>query len=255
MKTSDIRSQFVDLLAQEKFTTVSREASMTSLVGNTTIEIVNASFIADEDSIFGTVNWDYVRREEEWYNSLSLNVHDIPGGAPLVWQAVADADGFINSNYGWCIYSHENVYDTKLLELISNHTTKPSQYKLALNELKKNPESRRAIMIYTRPCMWIDYDFNGRSDFMCTNAVQYLIRDGAVHAVVQMRSNDAVFGFKNDRAWQQHVLEKLTAELNTSVAAPYAVGNLYWNVGSLHVYSRHYHLIDPIKYPNPKDTK
>lgn len=241
LRTVDIRQKFVRLLQEEKFTTVGREASMTALTGNTTIEIVGATFIADEDAIFGTVNWDYVKREEEWYNSRSLSVHDIPGGAPQIWKTVADKDGMINSNYGWCIYSPANglLKSQRPLEELS-------QYKLAREELAKNPESRRAIMIYTRPSMWLEYNYNGRSDFMCTNAVQYLIRDGALHAVVQMRSNDAVFGYKNDRAWQQHVLEKLAADLNV------AVGNLYWNVGSLHVYARHYHLVDPIKYPQEK---
>lgn len=233
--TADIRAEFATLLAAEKFTSVNREATMTGLTGNTTIEIVGASFIADEESIFGEVNWDYVRREEEWYNSMSLSVNDIPGGPPQIWKAVADKDGFINSNYGWCIYSPDNGFSEDAGEL-------ECQYTRAFAELKKNPESRRAIMIYTRPSMWSDYNKNGRSDFMCTNAVQYLIRDGALHAIVQMRSNDAVFGYKNDRAWQQHVLEKLANDLSVDV------GNLYWNVGSLHVYARHYHLVDPVNY-------
>lgn len=241
LRTADIRQEFIRLLQEEKFTTVGREASMTALTGSTTIEIVGATFIADEDAIFGTVNWDYVKREEEWYNSQSLNVNDIPGGAPQIWKTVADKDGYINSNYGWCIYSASNG-----LSCDSHPLEELSQYNMALEELKKNPESRRAIMIYTRPSMWLDYNLNGRSDFMCTNAVQYLIRDGALHAVVQMRSNDAVFGYKNDRAWQQHVLEKLAADLNVPA------GNLFWNVGSLHVYARHYHLVDPIKYPQEK---
>lgn len=226
LRTADIRQQFISLLANKQFTSVNREATMTNLVGSTTIEIVNASFIADEESIFGEVNWDYVKREEEWYNSQSLNVNDIPGGAPAIWKAVADQDGFINSNYGWCIYSADNGH----------------QYECAKTELQLNPESRRAIMIYTRPSMWMDYnkgEQKRRSDFMCTNDVQYLIRDGALHAIVQMRSNDAVFGYKNDRAWQMHVLTKLARELNVPV------GNLYWNVGSLHVYARHFTLVDP----------
>lgn len=225
----DIRFEFKRLLAEKQFTSINREASMTSLVGSTTIEIVGASFIADEDSIFGDVNHDYVAREEAWYNSMSLNVNDIPGGAPAIWKAVADKDGFINSNYGAILYSDWNG----------------NQYANALAELQKNPESRRAIMIYTRPTMWKDYNKNGRSDFMCTNAVQYLIRDGELHGIVQMRSNDAVFGFKNDRAWQTHVLGQLASDLNVPM------GKLYWNVGSLHVYSRHYHLVDPIGYSKP----
>jgi thymidylate synthase len=199
---------------------------MTSLVGNTTIEIVGASFLADEDAIFGEVNWDYVKREEAWYDSQTLNVNGIPGGAPAIWKAVADKDGFINSNYGWMIYSSENGH----------------QYENALNELKRNPESRRATMIYTRPSMWVDYNKNGRSDFVCTTDVQYLIRDDQLHAVVRMRSNDAVMGFKNDRAWQMHVLDELASELSLPV------GNLHWQVGSLHVYSRHYYLVDPVNF-------
>lgn len=228
LSTSDIREEFKRLLNQKQFTSVNREASMTELTGSTTIEIVNASFVADEDAIFGTMNWDWIKREEAWYNSQSLNVNDIPGGAPAIWEAVSDKNGFINSNYGWCVYSTENG----------------NQYDHCIAELKQNPESRRALAIYTRPTMWDDYNKDGRSDFMCTNAVQYLIRDGALHAVVQMRSNDAVFGYKGDRAWQQHVLEKAATELGIPS------GKLYWNVGSLHVYARHYHLIDSINYSN-----
>lgn len=250
LRTHNVRDLFKALLEEGKFTSVNREASMKALAGSTTIEIINASFIADEDSIFGEVNWDYVQREEEWYNSMSLNVNDIPGGAPAIWKAVADkTTGEINSNYGWCIYSPDNVSP-----VIEEHRTPDgwmNQYKFALAELRQNPESRRAMMIYTRPSMWLDYNKGGRSDFMCTNAVQYVIRDGALHAIVQMRSNDAVFGYKNDRAWQQHVLEKLTSELNESRMEPLAVGNLYWNVGSLHVYERHYHLVNPELYKRP----
>jgi len=52
-----------------------------------------------------------------------------------------------------------------------------------------------------------------------------------------------VFGYKNDRAWQQHVLEKMANDLSIEP------GDLLWNAGSLHVYSRHYHLVDPVGHP------
>jgi thymidylate synthase len=185
------------------------------------IEIRSASFIADAPAIFGTPNQDYIDREIAWYESQSLNVNDIPGGPPAIWKQVADKNGFINSNYGWCIWSKENG----------------SQYDKVLNELREQPNSRRAVMIYTRPTMWDDYDRDGMSDFMCTNAVQYLRRWGKLFAVVQMRSNDVVFGYKNDYAWQKHVLDKLAAELGD------VPGDIYWNAGSLHVYERHFHLI------------
>ena len=210
---SSIREYFNLALRSEDF--------VIDKTGVKTLELAGAQFIADEPSIFGTVNTDYVARELEWYKSQSLSVHDIPGGAPEIWKQVADEHGYINSNYGWCIYSQENG----------------NQYENVLKELQQNPNSRRAVMIYTRPNMWYDYNKNGRSDFMCTNAVQYVVRDGAVHGIVQMRSNDVVFGYRNDRAWQMHVLEKLAGDLELPV------GNIYWNAGSLHVYERHFNLI------------
>ena len=73
--------------------------------------------------------------------------------------------------------------------------------------------------------------------FMCTNAVQYLIRDDKLHAIVNMRSNDVVYGFKNDYAWQEYVALQLCDELATQL------GDIVWNVGSLHIYERHFHLI------------
>jgi len=219
LQVKDIRQYFRDALARGEF--------VTDKTGVKTLELIGASFIANEPSIFGEVNWDYVGREIAWYDSLSLKVADIPGGAPKIWQQVASKDGEINSNYGWCIYSE------------ANH----KQYWSVLLELLANPNSRRAVMIYTRPTMHKDYSRDGMSDFMCTNAVQYLIRQDKVHAVVQMRSNDVVFGYKNDRAWQSEVLNRLVADLNQKGDNKYFAGDIIWNVGSLHVYERHFNLI------------
>ena len=92
-------------------------------------------------------------------------------------------------------------------------------------------------MIYTRPNMWLDYNHNGRSDFMCTNTVQYMIRDGVLIAVVQMRSNDVVFGYRNDYAWQDHVVKLLATALGIKQT------KIIWHVGSLHVYERHFKMV------------
>jgi len=219
LQVKDIRQYFRDALARGEF--------VTDKTGVKTLELIGASFIANEPAIFGEVNWDYVSREIAWYDSLSLKVADIPGGAPKIWQQVASKDGEINSNYGWCIYSE------------ANH----KQYWSVLLELLANPNSRRAVMIYTRPTMHKDYSRDGMSDFMCTNAVQYLIRNDKVHAVIQMRSNDVVFGYKNDRAWQSEVLNRLVLDLNQKGDNNYSAGDIIWNVGSLHVYERHFNLI------------
>ena len=220
MKTvHEVRHEFAKLYKDKKY--------VTDKSGIKTLEIVGASFWANSPLIFGAVNEDYVQRELDWYKSQSLNVNDIPGGTPQIWKQVADKDGFINSNYGWCVYSEENN----------------NQFKHVLDELTERPDSRRATMIYTRPSMWGDHSKNGRSDFMCTNTVQYLVRDYRIYAIVSMRSNDAWAGYRNDYAWQSYVLDQLIQELSVRKKF-YSRGEIYWNAGSLHIYERQFYLVD-----------
>ena len=219
-RVNDIRQHFKDALTNGAY--------VTDKSGVKTLELCGASFFADEEAIFGKLNYDYINAELQWYDSQSLNVNDIPGGAPKIWKQVATKDGRINSNYGWCIYSETNC----------------KQFASARNELIANPNSRRATMIYTRPTMHKDYCEDSGSDFMCTNAVQYLIRENKLHAIVQMRSNDVVFGYKNDRAWQHIVQTRLLQDLNELGENNYEMGDLIWHVASLHVYERHFALIN-----------
>ena len=211
LNVQDIREYLLRELQAESF--------VVDKTGVKTIEMIGACFETDEPSIFGDVNEEYIQRELEWYKSQSLYVDDIPGITPAIWKQVASTEGKINSNYGWAIYSEDNGL----------------QYLNVFDELTKNPNSRRAVMIYTRPTMWSDYNHNGMSDFMCTNAVQYMIRDGQLVAVVQMRSNDVVFGYRNDYAWQKYVADQLTKDLGLDVEP-----KIIWNVGNLHVYERHF---------------
>lgn len=191
---------------------------------NGTLELIGTSFVADEDTIFGAVDLGYIQRELTWYLSGSRSVYDIPGGPPKIWCDVADHDGFINSNYGWMMFSPENG----------------DQARYVIEQLNAQPIGRRAVAIYTRPHMHTDWSVNGRSDFVCTNAVNYYLRDGKLHAVVQMRSNDAIFGYRNDLHWQRWMLGYIAMRLNED-AEP---GHIIWQAGSLHVYRRHFHLIE-----------
>ena len=214
----DIRNEFIELYSKGEF--------VIDKSGVKVVEILNASFIVDEDSIFGVPNQEYIARELIWYESQSLNVNDIPAPVPVIWKKCATPEGLINSNYGWMIYSSSNGY----------------QYKNTLETLLKDPYSRRAEMIYTRPTMHTSYNSGGMSDFVCTEAVQYFIRNNKLHTIVKMRSNDAVYGFNNDYAWQKHVSTKLLNDLNMA-DNKYDMGDMYWNAGSLHVYERHFSLI------------
>tara|TARA_R110001592_G_scaffold5170_6_gene28633 strand:- start:347 stop:1006 length:660 start_codon:yes stop_codon:yes gene_type:complete len=215
MNVADIRQFFIDELHDEAFTE--------DRTGQKTIELLGASFLADEPAIFGTVNKDYVEAELQWYNSCSTNVNDIydDRDPPAAWKYSSNEHGEINSNYGHLIYD-DKFYN---------------QYERVLWELDENRDTRRASMIYQRPSIWAEYNQNGKNDFICTNAVTYYIRNDELQAVVQMRSNDVVFGYKNDFAWQQNVLESLSQDLDIEP------GFIQWQVQNMHVYERHFDLV------------
>jgi thymidylate synthase len=222
MTIEQVRSYFVEQYTTKNF--------VIDKTGVSTIELVGASFCANEPSIFGELNDDYIERELKWYLSQSLFVKDIPGKVPKIWQDVASRDGKINSNYGYLVFNSENF----------------AQYENVLTELTRSPNSRRAVMIYTRPSMHSNWNVDGMSDFVCTNAVQYMIRSGELQVVVQMRSNDAWAGYRNDYAWQKYVQDKLVYDYNcgTKKADKIVAGNITWQVGSLHVYDRQFYLIE-----------
>lgn len=220
-----IRQFFIDELKAERFS-IDRS-------GQKTIEFLGASFMADEPSIFGKPNKPYIDAEINWYKSKSSNINDIYSNkeAPKAWQMTANKHGEINSNYGLLIYSSKYY----------------NQYAKVLNELLNNPQSRRGTMVYNRPSIWIEATENDKNDFICTNAVSYYIRDNKLNAVVQMRSNDVVFGYKNDYAWQRYVLESLCQDYNADdwnlFENDVQVGEICWQVQNLHVYERHFDLV------------
>ena len=224
----DVREFFIGELKDEAFTI--------DKTGQKTIEMIGANFVASEPSIFGKPNQAYINAELAWYESESTNIYDIrkdPGAAPpAAWKYSADKHGNINSNYGHLVFSDKYF----------------RQFDMAFDELCRNPDSRRAQMVYNRPSIWVEFDEGGKSDFICTNAQTFYIRDNILHMVSQMRSNDVVFGYKNDYAWAQYLMDKMVSRWNqmaemTGDHEPIEKGMLTWQVMNLHVYERHFNLV------------
>lgn len=237
-----IRDTFSTMLKQRSF--------VPDKSGQRTIEILGAQFLADQDTIFGIPNQSYITREIGWYMSKSLNVNDIEPPIPKIWKQVSSSQGFIHSNYGYLIFSDQNY----------------NQLDHCMGELQNNPSSRRAVMIYTRPSMWKEYKKDGMSDFICTNTVQYFIRQSSsesetnivrLFAKVDMRSNDAWAGYRNDYAWQLFIFNYMFTVLRKNMIN-LRRGAIIWNCGSLHVYERNFdlvqHYIDTGDYaPHPQN--
>ena len=196
--------------------------------GVKTVELQNVQFIADKDYILREPNYDYIKREIEWYESQSLNVYDIPGETPTIWKSCADVNGEINSNYGWMIWSKENG----------------SQYNNCIWNLVNDPATRNAVMIYNRPSMHVDATSNHKHDFCCTYAVQCFLNptdDGySLKYIVYQRSQDAIFGYNNDINWHLYVYKLMQKELSEKLNCPIKSELIECNDGSLHVYERHF---------------
>ena len=234
MKTNDVLEIFKNKYKNNIFRTIGNAVQQSK-----TIEIQNVQFEVDKPWIVREPNKEYFQRELKWYQTESLNVNDIPDGAPKMWKSCATPDGYINSNYGWMIWSKDNY----------------EQYKHCLQKLIEDPHTREACMIYNRPSMQEEYNKNGMHDFCCTYAVQCFLNEdnsGRYHLkyIVYMRSNDAVFGFDNDALWHMHVQERLARDLFdniptlTEITGPIICDPIVWNAGSLHVYERHFKFLE-----------
>ncbi len=77
---------------------------------------------------------------------------------------------------------------------------------------------------------------------MCTFSVQLFIRSNILSYHVYMRSNDAVYGYKNDKFWHDFVFDQIYNHL-IKYYPRLIMGDMYWNVASLHIYNRHFNLI------------
>lgn len=234
MKTNDVLEIFKNKYKNNIFRTIGNAVQQSK-----TIEIQNVQFEVDKPWIVREPNKEYFQRELKWYQTESLNVNDIPDGAPKMWKSCATPDGYINSNYGWMIWSKDNY----------------EQYKHCLQKLIEDPHTREACMIYNRPSMQEEYNKNGMHDFCCTYAVQCFLNEdnsGRYHLkyIVYMRSNDAVFGFDNDALWHMYVQERLSRDLFgniptlTEITGPIICDPIVWNAGSLHVYERHFKFLE-----------
>lgn len=195
--------------------------------GNGNISIIAASFIADKPFIIREPNQDYIERELEWYLSESLNVNDIPDKTPKIWEQCSDKDGFINSNYGWTTFSKENY----------------SQFDKVLTELSNNKDSRQGVIIFIRPTMHEDSRRNGMHDFICTYCYNFKIEDNILYMIVNMRSNDCVYGYNNDWAFANYVFDKMLEELKKTYL-DLQKGVIFWRADNFHCYPRHFKFLN-----------
>lgn len=106
----------------------------------------------------------------------------------------------------------------------------PSQWEVAQSLLKRDPFSRRAVLLMSQPLSVDDID---AKDVACSSSLQFLVRDGRLDAILHMRSNDAYWGLPYDVFFFTMLQELFAAQLGLEL------GVYHHSVASLHLYSRH----------------
>ena len=158
-------------------------------------------------------NWklDYAEAEWQWYLSGNRNIAKLGklyGKVPEIWKRMADADGNVNSNYGW-------------------QWERTSQLDIVIQMLKDNPKTRQAaISIYDAKEI-SDYT----NDTPCTYAVQFTILHGRLNMCVTMRSNDLWYGFCNDQYCFSELQRLVSKQLNIEQ------GTYYHFAHNMHLYN------------------
>ena len=190
------------------------------LLSDQELEILGAAFNADEPTIFGKPNTDYIKRELEWYIGMDNRINTMRKPIPDIWLGIADEFGFVTSNYGQRIF-HEDF---------------GNQFSAALNKLLDYHPTRRAVMIYAGHDTIEEGIQNGRNDQLCTMYVSVSIRNWLLHYHVHMRSCDAVLGYRNDLAWHRFVHDLLLIHYNHRAQQRLGQATIMYFIDSLHVY-------------------
>ncbi|QKN87750.1 thymidylate synthase [Microbacterium phage Ixel] len=210
------------------------EAQIDPRTGNRVLYSVD--WIADRDSMIGQVNKDWVRRELDWFFSGSDKLEDMEGPVPALFQACAGTDGRVNSAYGYVLFGERHAAN-----LMSPQYTLFDR--VVDTFLGEGLGTRHAVAIISDREIHDLARYNGRNDFICTNALNFMIDErNQLHIIAQMRSMDAVFGYRADYSMWNVLMDHLLGALE--MAYPELTrGDITFQVANLHVYPRHFELL------------
>lgn len=159
----------------------------------------------------------YTLSELDWYISGSYKVSDAVKLSTF-WNKCSDDGKTVNSNYGALLFHERN-------------NKGQTQFEHALECLKTNPESKKAVMVIYRD----DHAYISK-DNPCTMYLHYRIVNGRLNATTFMRSNDIYFGLPYDIPFFVFVQFCLLQELNNFYTESIVMGTYTHFCNTLHYY-------------------
>jgi thymidylate synthase len=160
----------------------------------------------------------------------------------LSWHLATSNEVDFIANYlsGWKNYSEDNkritgsCYGKRIFEADKNGRNKWADI---IDLLRNDIHSRRAVISLLDSEIHINASV---SDISCTVSLQFLVRNGKIDLIVNMRSNDIIWGLPYDFFFFSYLQELMSFELNMPI------GTYYHLAGSMHIYERHYEMANRI---------
>jgi len=174
----------------------------------------------------------YLIGELSWYFSGDINVKGILKYSKF-WDKIKNFDDTVNSNYGFLVFYKKNKYNI-------------TQFNWALSQLLKDKNTRKSAILYADS----EYCFQENLDFVCTQLQQFFIRDNVLDSIVYIRSSDMIFGLTFDIPWWSIVQQYMLLLLNSKFNYNLCLGRLFINFGSVHLYERHFNMIEKMVNSN-----
>ena len=143
----------------------------------------------------------YAEAEWQWYLSGNRNISklgEIYGKTPEIWKRMANANGDVNSNYGW-------------------QWKRNNQIDYVIDLLKRQPDTRQAVITILDMKEHDTFTF----DTPCTYAIQFTIVKNRLNMCVTMRSNDLWYGFCNDQYQFSKLQEMVSKRLGIETGVYY----------------------------------
>lgn len=199
---------------------LSNYKSIDSRDGEVAAEIINATTVIEDPtrcflkSKIRNLPVRYAIGELLWYLSGNNSLEAIQ----LItnnWDNLSDDGETVNSNYGYVIQNEKGF----------------NQFDYCYELLKKEPTTRQAIIHIKTPVNTLE---NPTKDLNCTVYCQFFIRDGKLHMITHMRSNDLWLGFPYD------VFQFTCMQILMAMKLGVKLGKYTHVVDSLHLYMRDY---------------
>jgi thymidylate synthase len=130
-------------------------------------------------------------------------------------------------------------YGPRIRDLTLFNGHRLDQLAYVVDVLQADPLSRRAVIAIYDPAV----DTEPGKDIPCNDFLQFQSRLGALHMTVTVRSNDLMWGWSGINAFEWSTIQEIVAHL-----LGIAVGTLTFNIGSLHLYDRHWDKASRLKY-------